>query len=269
MALELLILLAIIQGITEFLPISSSAHLILPSQLGFMEDQGLTIDVAVHVGSLFAVMIYFRQDVVKLFVGLWDAVRLRWTWEAKIFTYLAAATIPIIIVGGIISVMDWEDGLRSAEIIGWTSIIFGLVLYESDRIAKKTKKVEDVTWTSALLIGASQILSVLPGTSRSGVTITAARFLGFQRSEAARFSMLLAIPTILIIGAVKGKEVIETGDSVMQANVAWSLALSFASAYAAIWVFMQLVDKIGLLPFVIYRVVLGLALLTYVYYIAV
>ncbi len=265
MALELLILLAIIQGLTEFLPISSSAHLILPSQLGLTPDQGTTIDVAVHVGSLFAVMVYFHKDVRLLIAGMWDAVRLKWTWGSKLFAFLSAATVPILIFGAIITVTGAEDMLRSAELIGWTSIIFGLLLYEADRIALRYKSVEDITWRGALTIGASQILSLLPGTSRSGITMTAGRFLGFERSEAARFSMLLAIPTILAIGGVKGIEVIQSGDSMLQSDVLWSAGLSFVAAYAAIWVFMSLVDRIGLLPFVIYRVVLGLGLLAFVY----
>jgi undecaprenyl-diphosphatase len=264
-ALEILILLAIIQGLTEFLPVSSSAHLILPSQLGLIADQGTTIDVAVHVGSLFAVMIYFRKEVVGLVDGLFDAVQLRWTWNAKLFTFLAVATVPIIFVGGLISVLDAKDALRSAELIGWTSILFGLLLYEADRVALRYATVEDLTWRGVMTIGISQMLAVLPGTSRSGITMTAGRFLGMERSEAARFSMLLAIPTILIIGGVEGLEVVKSGDNLLQSNVLWSLGLSFLSAYASIWVFMKLVDRIGLLPFVVYRVLLGLGLLVYVY----
>lgn len=265
MTLEILILLAIIQGLTEFLPISSSAHLILPAQLGWIEDQGTTIDVAVHVGSLFAVMAYFHKDVVTLFAGLWDAIRLRWTWSSKLFTLLAVATVPTLVAGVFIAVMDVEDMLRSAELIGWTSIIFGVLLYEADRIALRYKQVEDVTWQAALTVGAAQCLALLPGTSRSGITMTAARFLGYERSEAARFSMLLAIPTILAIGGFKGLEVVQAGDSVLQGQVFWAIILSFVAAYAAIWVFMRLVEQIGLFPFMIYRIALGLALLTFVY----
>ncbi len=267
MALEILILLAIIQGLTEFLPISSSAHLILPAQLGWIEDQGTTIDVAVHVGSLFAVMLYFRKDVWSLITGFFDAVRLRWTWGAKLFVFLSLATIPTLAVGVFIATMDAEDALRSATLIGVTSIVFGLLLYEADRIALRYKKVENITWRGAVFYGAAQVLALLPGTSRSGITMTAGRFLGYERAEAARFSMLLAIPTILAIGGFKALEVVESGDPVLQTNVAWALGLSFLTAYLAIWVFMALVERIGLLPFVIYRVLLGVALLGFVFFV--
>ncbi len=268
MALELLILLAIIQGLTEFLPISSSAHLILPSELGLIPDQGTTIDVAVHLGSLAAVMIYFRKDVVTLINGFFDTIRFQWTWDAKLFLYLAVATVPTLFMGAFIAFIDAEDALRSAELIGWTSIVFGLLLYEVDRIAGRFKTVENITWGGAMLVGLSQVLALLPGTSRSGITITAGRFLGFERSEAARFSMLLAIPTILAIGGFKMLDVVDSGDPVLQGDVMAALGLSFLAAYGSIFVFMKLVDRIGLLPFVIYRVLLGVGLLAFVYLLA-
>ncbi len=266
MPLELLILLAIIQGLTEFLPISSSAHLILPSQLGLIEDQGVTIDVAVHVGSLLAVMLYFRRDVAALVVGMFQALGGQWTRDARMFVYLAGASIPVLIVGFIFAMLDWDDAMRSIELIGWMSIIFGVALYEADRVAMRYKTMDELTWTGAMSIGIAQVLALFPGTSRSGITMTAARFLGFERSEAARFSMLLSIPVILAAGAVKGLEVVSSGDAVLGEAVMWSLALSFISAYIAIWFFMTLVDRIGMLPFVVYRVVLGILLLSYVYW---
>jgi len=264
-SLTLLALLAVIQGLTEFLPISSSAHLILPSQLGLIEDQGTTIDVAVHLGSLFAVMLYFRSETARLVVGGVDTLRLRWSPESKLFLFLAAASVPTVAAGAWIALADYEDLLRSAELIGWTSILFGLVLWEADRIGLRLKSMADLTWAGALWIGAAQVLSLLPGTSRSGITITMGRFLGYERSEAARFSMLLAIPTILAIGGYKTLEVIASGDTLLQEAALIAMALSFAAAYASIWVFMKLVDRVGLGPFVIYRVVLGIALLAYVY----
>ncbi len=266
MALEILILLALIQGLTEFLPISSSAHLILPSELGQIPDQGTTIDVAVHVGSLLAVLLYFYKDVGSLLSGFFDALRLRWTWGAKLFVFLSVATLPTLVAGVAIAAMDAEEALRSAELIGWTSIIFGILLYEADRIALRYKRVEDITWGGAMIVGLSQCLALLPGTSRSGITMTAGRILGYTRSEAARFSMLIAIPTILAIGGYKGLEVIEAGDPMLQADVLWSIGLSFLAAYASIWVFMSIVDRIGLMPFMIYRVLLGTGLLVYVYF---
>ncbi|MGF1455839.1 MAG: undecaprenyl-diphosphate phosphatase [Alphaproteobacteria bacterium] len=265
MPLEILILLALIQGLTEFLPISSSAHLILPAQLGLIEDQGTTIDVAVHVGSLFAVMLYFYRDIGMLLRGLLDAVQMRWSRDARLLAFLCLATVPFLVLGVGVAVFDVEDVLRSAELIGWTSIIFGLVLYEADRIALRYKTMEDITWRGAITVGLAQCLAALPGTSRSGITMTAGRFLGYTRSEAARFSMLLAIPTILAAGGYKGLQVITGADPVALDAILWSVGLSFVAAYLSIWVFMTLVERIGLLPFVIYRVFLGIGLLGYVY----
>jgi len=268
MPLEQLILLAIIQGLTEFLPISSSAHLILLPELTCMPDQGPLIDVAVHVGSLLAVLFYFHREVGGLFAGALHTVQGRRTEESRLLWALILATVPTIAVGGVLYLSGAYEGLRSMEVIGWATLIFGLVLYESDRIGMRFKNLGDMTMGGAIIVGLFQVLSLIPGTSRSGITLTAGRFLGFERSEAARFSMLLSLPTIGIFGVLAGIELWRSGEAVLQLNAAIAGGLSFVCAYAAIWFFMALVNRIGLLPFAIYRVAMGLGLLAYVYFFA-
>jgi len=268
MPLEQLILLAIIQGLTEFLPISSSAHLILLPELTDMQDQGPLIDVALHVGSLMAVVFYFHKDVAGLFAGAAHTLQRRRTQESRLLWALVLATIPTIAVGGVLYLTGVVESLRSAEVIGWATLIFGIVLYESDRIGMRFKNLSDMTIWGAIVVGLFQVLSLIPGTSRSGITITAGRFLGLERSEAARFSMLLSLPTIGAFGILAAIELFRSGETVLQASALTAAAMSFVSAYAAIWFFMSLVNRIGLLPFTIYRLVMGAGILTYVYFIA-
>lgn len=266
MSLEQLIILSIIQGITEFLPISSSGHLIfIPGLLGW-EDQGILIDVAVHVGSLFAVVIYFWRDLVSLLGGALDLIRGQVSSEGRLVLLLAGATVPIVVAGLVAHQMGLVDYLRSVEVIGWTTLIFGLVLYAADRADVTVHSVRDMTVRQALIVGGAQVLSLIPGTSRSGITMTAARFLGFQRSEAARFSMLLSIPTISSAGLLAVLELSQSGDAQLTQDAVIAGALSFGSAFLAIWGLMSLVNRIGFLPFVIYRTVLGLGLLIWVYF---
>ncbi len=267
MPLEQLILLAIIQGLTEFLPISSSAHLILLPELTGMEDQGPLIDVAVHVGSLFAVMLYFHRDVGALASGAVHTVQRRSTAESRLLWALIIATIPTVAVGGVLYLTGAVDSLRSAEVIGWATLVFGILLFESDRIGMRFKNLSELSMMGAVVVGLFQVLSLIPGTSRTGITITAVRFLGYERSEAARFSMLLSLPTIGILGVLATLELLRTGEAVMQASALTAALLSFVTAYAAIWFFMSLVNRIGLLPFTIYRVILGAGLLVYVYFV--
>ncbi len=265
MSLEQLILLSLIQGITEFLPISSSGHLVIvPSLLGW-KDQGVLIDIAFHVGTLFAVMIYFWREVLGLLWGARDVLTGQSTDQSRMLIYLVAATIPIIAVGFVLQQFAMVDVLRSVAVIGWTTLIFGLLLYASDRSEVTVERLDQMTLRQAVIVGGAQVLSLIPGTSRSGITMTAARFMGFQRSEAARFSMLLSIPTILAGGTLAGLELYQSGDAQMTSDAAVAAVLSFASALVAIWGLMTLVNRIGFLPFVIYRVVLGIGLLIWAY----
>ena len=265
MSLEQLLLLSIIQGITEFLPISSSGHLVfIPSLLGW-EDQGVLIDIAFHVGTLFAVVIYFWRDMLAMLWGVRDLALRRTSPESQLVIYLILATIPIILVGFVIQQFGWIDMLRSVQVIGWTTLLFGLLLYASDQAPVTITNINKMTMRQAMIVGGAQVLSLIPGTSRSGITMTAARYMGFQRSEAARFSMLLSIPTILAGGTLAGLELYESGDAQMTSDAMVAALLSFLSALVAIWGLMRLVNRIGFLPFVIYRVVLGVGLLIWAY----
>ena len=202
-ALQLFIL-ALVQGITEFLPISSSGHLILIPALTGWADQGAMMDVAVHVGTLTAVLLYFRQDTKGLTlaglgsIGIAPARRaVEDTLYMKLFWGLIIGTIPMVIVGGLMVATGVNDMLRTAEVIAFTSIFFGILLYIADKKGATEKTMERMAIKPALMIGVAQVFALIPGTSRAGVTMTMARYLGFTRQEAARFSMLLSIPALL------------------------------------------------------------------------
>ncbi len=262
MTLVQLIVLAIIQGITEFLPISSSAHLILaPIVVDGWSDQGPLIDIAAHVGSLVAVLIYFRSESVMLVRGGVDALRFRESADRTLFLFIAAATIPLLLAASVIVAAGIMDLLRSPTTIGAASIVFGALLWHGDRQPVEKSGLGRITFREAMTIGAAQALSLIPGASRSGVTITAARYLGWTREEAARFSMLLAIPAIGALGAFAGFEIVREGAGATMQAAAIVATLSFVTAYAAIAVLMKLTRAISFTPFVIYRLVMGAGLL--------
>ena len=262
-----LIVLALVQGITEFLPVSSSAHLILaPLAVDGWADQGPLIDIAAHVGSLGAVLIYFRQETGMLFRGGIDTVRMRASDDRRLFLYIAGATIPILAVAGIIVGLDLASAMRSPAVIGAASIVFGVLLWLGDRRPAEKEGLGRITWREALIIGASQAFAIIPGASRSGVTMTAARYLGWTRPEAARFSMLLAIPTISAFGLFAGLELVSDGAGAGGlASALIVAALSFAAAYVAILVFMRVSQRMSFTPFVIYRLLLGVGLLYFAF----
>ena len=254
-----LLLLALIQGLTEFLPISSSAHLILPNQLLGWPDQGLAFDVAVHFGSLLAVVAYFRKDLLAL-TGAWCvSLAGRRSANSDLVWIIGLATLPAGIAG-LLGKDFIEEHLRSAWVIAWATIVFGVLLGFADRRGGGVKTVADMTIKLALIIGFAQALALIPGTSRSGVTMTAALMLGFTRVDAARFSFLLSIPIIAASAAYL------TFKLANQSAVDWTtlclgFVLSALSAYACIHFFMRLIERIGMMPFVIYRLVLGAFLL--------
>ncbi|HHL42204.1 MAG TPA: undecaprenyl-diphosphate phosphatase [Hellea balneolensis] len=261
-----LAILAIIQGLTEFLPVSSSAHLILPAKIFGWPDQGPLIDLMAHLGSLGAVLIYFRRDVVEMVFGGFDLLsfnRVRQSHKrAKLALYILIATPPALMMGLLMSVMGWDEMIRSPLIIAWAMIGFGVVLWLSDIWGREERTVDDMNWRAALLIGLSQMIAFIPGTSRSGITMTAARSLGFTRKESARFSMLLAIPTILAGGSYAFLKLVKDGDDVAQWQDGVLVAgLSLVCAYMAIYVFMKLIERVSFLPFMIYRIFLGAGLL--------
>jgi undecaprenyl-diphosphatase len=261
-----LLILAIVQGLTEFLPVSSSAHLILPAQIMGWPDQGPLIDLMAHLGSLGAVILYYRQDVTRMIGGGFDLISFnkvrQKSPQAKLAGHILIATPPALVVGLAMSLQGWDGAVRSPMIIAWAMIIFGVILWLADVMGKKLKTIEGMNWRAALVIGLAQVLAFLPGTSRSGITMTAARALGYTRSESARFSMLMAIPIIGAGGAVAFLKLLgdSNGTATFQVGL-WVAGLSFAAAYFAIAVFMKLIEKVSFLPFMIYRLALGGALL--------
>ncbi len=266
MTLFQLLIVAIIQGVTEFLPVSSSGHLILLPALTGTPDQGLAIDVAVHVGTLLAVVLYFRADVRIAVLGLTRLVRGRIdTPGAFLALYLIIATIPALIVGLAIKVTGLDEAMRSVAVIGWTMLIFGLVLYGADRFGATTRRAGDWTLKHAVLMGLAQCLALIPGTSRSGITITAARQLGYDRHGAAKLSMLMSIPVILASGAVLSLDVIGQADWALARDASIAAAFAFVAALCALALMMRLLRSVSFTPYVIYRVILGLGLLIWAY----
>jgi undecaprenyl-diphosphatase len=259
-----LILLAIIQGITEFLPVSSSAHLILLPNLTGMADQGLALDVAVHVGTLAAVMLYFRKDVALAGRGLWGLIRFRMdTPGAFLALCLIAATIPVVIVGAALKLSGLTEALRSIALIGWTMLGFGIVLWWADRTGTEERAAETWTLRHALILGLWQVVALLPGTSRSGICITGARFLGYGREGAARLSMLMSIPTIMASGILLLPDI--EANAALARDASLAAVFAFASALAALTLMMRLLRSVSFTPYVVYRILLGVALLVIAY----
>lgn len=266
MSLIYLVILALVQGITEFLPISSSAHLILAPQLTGQADQGPLIDVMAHAGSLLAVLVYFRRDILAVAAGKLALLQGRITPGGRIALLVGASMPPIFLVAGGLVAFDLVDTLRSPGVIAISTLAFALPLWLADRYGRQTETVDSMSFRQAALIGIAQLFALIPGASRSGVTMTAGRALGLTRSESARFSMLMAIPVIAAFGLISGIELARAGGVAGGAGLTDGLivaGLSFVTAWAAIAVLMKLVDRIGFLPFVIYRVGLGVALLAF------
>ena len=258
------LILALIQGMTEFLPISSSAHLILPSQLLGWPDQGLAFDVAVHLGSLIAVIAYFRSQVADIALGGLQTLTGQWSESGKLAWLLILATLPAAVVGLLFD--DYiEANLRSTLVIACTTLAGAFLLALADRSAGKqaeTKELAQITWTLALLIGLAQAIALIPGTSRSGITMTAALLLGFQRTSAAQFSFLMAIPVICLSAGWKALGLLELA-SVPWREIMLAVLVSGFSAYLCIKYFMQLIERLGFMPFVIYRLLLGMVLILF------
>ncbi len=249
--------LAIVQGVTEFLPISSSAHLILVPALTGWPDQGLALDVAVHIGSLLAVVIYFRRDVMAMATGTVDAIRGQRSPRARLALQVLAATIPVILAGWLLKdriETDW----RSPVLIMVTTVIFGLLLWVADsRAGRAHRTTAELTWSDVLLIGAAQALALVPGVSRSGITMTAALLLGQKRPEAARFSLLLSIPTTAAAGALGAPDLLASSDPSLLGGALVAGILACVSALAAIAGLMAWLRQATFTPFVIYRLLLG------------
>lgn len=257
-------ILAIIQGITEFLPISSSAHLILPKEILGWQDQGLAFDVAVHLGTLLAVIFAFRQKILALIGNffLWISFKPNDAKQQKLIWNILIATIPAGILGLLLA--DFiEENLRSAWVIATTTIVFGLVLWLADKQKNLSKNLYSISWKIALLIGLAQALALIPGTSRSGITITATLLLGIARKDSAEFSFLLSIPIIVAAGLLEGLKLYEVGINMSYSILLMAIVLAFATAYLSIKYFLKWIDSLGLMPFVIYRLVLGVLLFAF------
>jgi undecaprenyl-diphosphatase len=251
------LILAIIQGVTEFLPISSSAHLILPSKLFGLDDQGLIFDVAVHFGTLLAVLLYFRQKIGCMLCSVWGQCKGKpLNDDGRLAWQIVLATIPAVIAGFIVN-LYFEEALRQVWIIALTTIVFGLLLWLAD---VKGRGDKTITLKIALLIGLAQCLALIPGVSRSGITMTMALFLGVNRHNGAEFSFLLSIPLILAATLLKLLDCLNL-PGVDWSTLAFGVAASAISAYLCIHLFLAFIEKIGFLPFVIYRLILGIVLL--------
>lgn len=256
------VVLALIQGLTEFLPISSSAHLILvPALLGW-PDQGLAFDVAVHAGSLAAVVAYLRRDLAELVRGWLRSVsRGRpFASESRLAWMVIAGTIPVG-VAGLLAGEAVELHLRAPIVIAGANVLFALILLAAERLGSGTRGEGSLTVRDAVFIGCAQALALIPGASRSGVTITAGLALGLAPRAAARFSFLLAVPVIALAGAAKGTELLASPSSVDWSAFGIGVVVAAASAYACIGAFLALVARIGVWPFAAYRIALGAILL--------
>lgn len=254
------IFLALIQGFTEFLPVSSSAHLILPSVLLDWQDQGMAFDVAVHLGSLLAVVYYFRVEVNTMARAWFGSLRGgQRTAESQLAWGIVLATIPACVVG-----LLFGDAialyLRSGWVIAVTTVVFGLLLWWADKVAKQHRTEYEAGWRGALFLGCAQALALVPGTSRSGITMTAGLMLGFTREAAARYSFLMSIPIIFLAGSHQAGGLLGSASVMPWSAIGIGTMVSFVSALACIKLFLALLNRIGVLPFVIYRLVLGCVL---------
>lgn len=261
-----LILVAVIQGVTEFLPISSSGHLVLLPALSGLDDQGLAIDVAVHVGTLGAVILYFRADVARVLSGLPPLLSGNLSDPgARLALGLVVATVPVVIAGLALKLSGYDQALRSVAVVGWMTLLFGLVLYWADRTGGTTGTAADWSLRDAWKMGLAQVLALVPGTSRSGITITAARRLGYGREDAVRLAMLMSIPTILASGTLLGVEAAAEMNAPLARDAAIAALFAFAAALAALAAMVRLLNFVSFTPYVIYRVALGIVLLWIAY----
>lgn len=257
-------LLALLQGLTEFLPISSSAHLILLPRIQGWADQGLAFDVAVHVGTLAAVLTYFRREVGAM-ARDWvlSVARREAVGESRLAWAVLLGTIPVGLAGLLFKGVV-ETDLRTPQVIAWATIVFAVLLWWSDAAGRRRREEHAIGWRDVAVIGVAQALALVPGTSRSGITMTAGLAMGLTRSAAARFSFLLSIPVIVLAGGVKARDLLMQGDGVEWGVLALGTVVAAVAAYLCIHYFLRFLERVGMLPFVCYRLLLG-ALLFYLY----
>ncbi len=266
-----LLILALIQGLTEFLPISSSGHLVLFHELTENGDiasrweTDLMLDVAVHVGTLASVLLYFRRDLVKMLAGLKDFATGQFKNEgARLNIYIIISSIPVIIAGFALHALE-PDWLRSVQVIAWTTLIFGIILWIADAKSPSDKMLDRMNVKDATLIGLAQVLALIPGTSRSGITMTMARGLGYNRSESAHYSLLLAIIAISGAGTLGALDVVKSNNAALTLDVIIAASIAFVAGFIAISVLMKWLQRATFKVFALYRICLGLGLLGGIY----
>ena len=259
-------LVSILQGLTEFLPISSSAHLIILPTIMAVKDQGIVIDISVHLGSLLALLVFFRKDSLNLVKGAYyiGKFNLR-DREARLVLQLILATIPVLIVGLFFKINDITDLLRSIELIGWTMILFGVFLFFSDQFGNTKKRANNWNYRDSIIMGVFQVLALIPGVSRSGITISGARLLGYKKYDAIRLSVLMSIPTILASGALLIPGLLNGTNTVSLLELFVSFIVSFFSAMLALSILIKFLSALSFTPYIIYRIALGFFLLWQVY----
>ena len=262
MTLFHLFLVAAVQGITEFIPVSSSGHLIVLPHLAGFRDQGSTVDIAAHVGSLGAILVYMRREVAQAAVGAAHlCVGRTGTRPARTAFCLALATLPVVVAGGLLHASGATELLRNLAVVGWSTLLFGIVLFWADRRGASNRQSSEWRASDALVMGLWQAAALIPGASRAGVTVTGARLLGFGRRDAARLSMLMSVPTIVAAGTLELLGLLAEGDSLAVKEGAVVAGVSFAAALISVIAMMKMLRSISFLPFVVYRVILGCALI--------
>ena len=261
MPFSLILLVAIIQGVTEFLPVSSSGHLLLIPIITANSYQGQTIDVAAHVGTLVAVLVYLRRDIFNISAAIFGrADRAHRADHQRLGLMIIGATIPVVLVGFVVNYADWH-WLTLVTTLAWANIAFAGLLWAADRFGGQLHGLADMRWSAAMGIGLMQICALIPGASRSGVTMTAARFFGYDRLTAARFSLLLSLPAIGGAGLLKTINIIDAGDAQLGLDAAMVAVLSALFAWLAIRVMMSWLARANFTIFVVYRLGLGMLLL--------
>ena len=258
-------ILSAVQGITEFLPISSSGHLQMLPMISNIEKQTVLIDVSVHLGTLGGVIIFFFKDISKILNGFSNILKGKKSADGKILIMIVVATIPLIIVGGIVWITNSVYLFRSIEIIAWTTLLFGILLYISDKFFLTVRNIETITTFQALIFGLAQVISIIPGTSRSGIIITFARFFGYKRTDSAKFAMLLSIPAIILPGILSTLEILSSENIKLQHDFFISLFVSFIFSLIALSLLMRWLKKSSFFPFAFYRIIIGILMLVWVY----
>jgi undecaprenyl-diphosphatase len=264
MTLEQILLLSFIQGVTEFLPVSSSGHLALIPALCGWQDQGLVMGIAAHIGTLGSVLLYFRKDVAALVKGCFFLLKGQFNEHTQLLLNLIIATIPVVLCGFFFEKFI-GDALRSITVIAWMGILFGILLYIADRYGSLQETMGDTTLRRAFYFGLAQCVALVNGVSRLGACLTIGRFMNYKRADAARFAFLMSLPTITAAGTLKGYQFFKQGDFSMLNDAAMVAGFSFVFGLCAISFMMRWLQKLTLTPFVIYRICLGIVLLIGVY----